>query len=132
LGDATLHVSSQIGDLPPGPALSTHLNILAIRGALTWTGADLFGELAVHIALAAKALDGQVLCVACGKVYQPRRLVVKRGFNYFPAAKCQREAAEQRARRYRDRKRSAPRGSVRDLPYRGLFQERTNDPLFSQ
>ena len=100
---------------------------------LTWTGADLFGELAVQIALAAKAMDGQVLCVACGTAYQPKRRVIKRGFNYCTKVKCQREAAAQRAQRYRDRKRS-PKGeqAVRELPFRGLYQGRTNDPLFSE
>jgi hypothetical protein len=102
-----------------------------LTGALTWTGADLFGELAVQIALAAKALDGQILCVACGKAYQPKRLVVRRGFNYCAAVKCQREAAAQRAKRYRDRKLGG-QGSLRELPYRGAFQGRTDDPLFSQ
>jgi len=102
-----------------------------LTGALTWTGADLFGEFAVQIALAAKALDGQVLCVACGKVYQPKRLFVRRGFNYCTADRCQREAAAGRAKRYRDRRRSG-QVSVRELPYRGAFQGRTDDPLFSQ
>jgi len=100
---------------------------------LTWTGADLFGELAVQIALAAKAMDGQVLCVACGKAYQPQRRVIRRGFNYCKEEQCQREASALRAKRYRDRKllsgkaRSAPK-----LPFRGAYQGRTNDPLFSQ
>ncbi len=101
-------------------------------GGLTWTGADLFGELAVHIALAAGARDGQVFCVACGKAYEPKRRVIRRGFNYCPAAKCQREAAAQRARRYRERKVSPAQGSSRKLPYRGAYRGRTNDPLFSQ
>jgi len=99
---------------------------------LTWTGADLFGELAVQIALAAKALDGQVLCAACGKEYQPKRLVIRRGFNYCPKVKCQREAAAQRAKRYRDRKKSPGKESERPLPYRGVYGGTTNDPLFSQ
>jgi hypothetical protein len=99
---------------------------------LTWAGADLFGELAVQIALAAKALDGQVLCVACGKSYQPKRRVIRRGFNFCNARKCQREAAARRAKRYRDRKRSSQKaGKALKLPYRGLYQGRTNDPLFS-
>jgi hypothetical protein len=99
---------------------------------LTWTGADLFGELAVQIALVAKAMDGQVLCVACGEAYQPKRRVIRRGFNYCPATKCQRQAAAQRAQRFRDRKRAHERGSSRKLPYRGAYRGRTNDPLFSQ
>ena len=99
---------------------------------LTWTGADLFGELAVQIALAAKALDGQVLCVACGKEYQPKRLVVRRGFNYCPKARCQRRAAAERAKRYRDRKKSPEQKNGRPLPYRGIYGGTTNDPLFSQ
>lgn len=100
---------------------------------LTWTGADLFGELAVQIALAAKAMDGQVLCVACGKAYQPKRRVIRRGFNYCGAEKCQREAAAQRAKRYRDRKGSSEmEGIAKKLPFRGPYQGRTNDPLFSQ
>lgn len=101
-------------------------------GGLTWTGADLFGELAVQIALAAKPRGGQVFCIVCGKAYEPKRRVIRRGFNYCPALKCQRVAAAQRAQRYRNRKRSAVDGSARKLPYRGLFQGRTNDPLFSQ
>ena len=100
---------------------------------LTWTGADLFGEVAVQIALAAKAMDGQVLCVACGKAYQPKRRVIRRGFNYCRKEKCQREAAAQRAKRYRDRKSSSGKGrGTQKLPFRGAYQGRTNDPLFSQ
>ncbi len=55
-----------------------------LTGGLTWTGADLFGELAVQIALLAKARDGQVFCVVCGKAYEPKRRVIRRGFNYCP------------------------------------------------
>jgi hypothetical protein len=100
---------------------------------LTWTGADLFGELAVQIALAAKAMDGQVLCVACGKAYQPKRRVIRRGFNYCSKEKCQREAAAQRAKRYRERKLSSRKeGKAQKLPFRGVYQGRTNDPLFSE
>jgi hypothetical protein len=99
---------------------------------LTWTGADLFGELAVQIALAAKAMDGQVFCVACGKPYQPKRLVLRRGFNYCPKLKCQRQADAQRAKRYRDRKRSPRSGENRDLPFRGIYGGTTDDPLFSR
>lgn len=99
---------------------------------LTWTGADLFGELAVQIALAAKAMDGQVLCAACGKEYQPKRLVIRRGFNYCPKIKCQRKAAAARAKRYRDSKKSPERKHGRDLPYRGVYSGTTNDPLFSR
>ena len=103
-----------------------------LTGGLTWTGADLFGELAVQIALAAEARDGQVFCIVCGKAYEAKRRVIRRGFNYCPAAKCQRVAAAQRAKQYRNRKRLFVRGSGRKLPYRGLFQGRTDDPLFSQ
>jgi len=99
---------------------------------LTWTGADLFGELAVQIALASKAMDGQVLCVACGKEYQPKRLVIRRGFNYCPRIKCQRQFAAQRAQRYRARKRSPGQGKDRRLPFQGLYSGTTDDPLFSQ
>jgi hypothetical protein len=103
-----------------------------LSGGLTWTGADLFGELAVQVALAIGGTDGQVLCIVCGKPYASKRRVTKHGFNYCPAPPCQREAAAQRAKRYRQRKRSGSHGSVRDLPYRGLYHGRTNDPLFSQ
>ncbi len=103
-----------------------------LTGGLTWTGADLFGELAVQIALAAEARDGQVVCVSCGKPYEPKRRVIRRGFNYCPATKCQRAAAAKRAQRYRNRKCTSGRGISTKLPYRGLFQGRTNDPLFSQ
>ncbi|MCC6486640.1 MAG: hypothetical protein IT364_04005 [Candidatus Hydrogenedentes bacterium] len=99
---------------------------------LTWTGADLFGEIAVQIALAAKAMDGQVLCVACGKEYQPKRLVIRRGFNYCPKIKCQREAAAARAKRYRDRKKSPEGERGSGLPYRCIYGGTTNDPLFSR
>ena len=51
------------------------------RGDHSSTGADLFWVTAVQIALAAKAMDGEVLCVACGKAYQRKRLVIRRGFN---------------------------------------------------
>ena len=105
-----------------------------LSGGLTWTGADLFGELAVQIALAVQARNGQVFCIACGKPYAPKRRVIRRGFNYCPAARCQRVAAAKRAQCYRNRKRLAMNGSGRKskLPYRGLYQGRTNDPLFSQ
>ena len=43
-----------------------------LTGGLTWTGADLFGELAVQIALAAEARDGQAFCIVCGKAYEPK------------------------------------------------------------
>jgi hypothetical protein len=103
-----------------------------LTGGLTWTGADLFGELAVQIALAAEARDGKVFCIVCGKAYEPKRRVIRRGFNYCPAAKCQRAAAARRAKQYRSRKRVLVHGNGRKPPYRGLFQGRTNDPLFSQ
>jgi hypothetical protein len=103
-----------------------------LTGGLTWTGADLFGELAVQIALLARAKDGQVFCVVCGKAYEPKRRVIRRGFNYCPAAQCQRIAGARRAQRYRDRKSASGQGRSRKLPYRGPFQGRTNDPLFSQ
>jgi hypothetical protein len=104
-----------------------------ITGALIWTGADLFGELAVHLALAAGSLDGQVFCISCGRVYEPKRRVIRRGFNYCADAKCQRRAAADRARRYRNRK-SQSNTSTREksLPFRGPNGGRTNDPLFSQ
>jgi hypothetical protein len=94
-----------------------------ITTGLTWTGADLFAEIAVQIALAAKAMDGQVLCVACGKEYQPKRLVIRRGFNYCPKIKCQRQAAAQRSKRYRDRKKSPEGKDGRKLPYRSSTGE---------
>ena len=103
-----------------------------LTGGLTWTGADLFGELAVQIALAAKSRDGQAFCIVCGNAYEPKRRVIRRGFNYCPAPNARRVAAAQRAKRYRDRKRSPMKESGHKLPYRGLFQGRTNDPLFSQ
>ena len=108
-----------------------------ITGRLTWTGADLFGELAVQMALAGEGLDGQVFCISCGKPYAPKRLVIRRGFNYCPAEKCQRRAVAERAQRYRNKKNAAERGAGkrrrdRKLPFRGLFHGRTNDPLFSQ
>lgn len=103
-----------------------------LTGGLTWSGADLFGELAVQIALAAKSRDGQAFCIVCGNAYEPKRRVIRRGFNYCPAANCQRVAAAQRAQRYRNRKRLAMRGGGRKLPYRSPYQGTTNDPLFSQ
>lgn len=103
-----------------------------VSGALTWTGADLFGELAVQVALAVNAMDGRVFCIVCGKPYQPKRRVTRRGFNYCPDPNCQRQASAQRAQRYRNRKRSSVGATGRPLPYRGAFQGRTNDPLFSQ
>jgi hypothetical protein len=63
--------------------------------------------------------------------HAPKKRVGKRAFNYCSASGCQKEAAAQRAKRYRDRKRSSKPGSVRDMPYRGLYRGRTNDPLFS-
>ena len=83
-------------------------------------------------AVVVSAIDGRVQCIVCGKPYVPKKRVEKRGFNYCSASGCQKEAAAQRAKRYRDRKRSSKPGSVRDMPYRGLYRGRTNDPLFSQ
>jgi hypothetical protein len=103
-----------------------------LTGGLSWTSADLFGELAVQVALAAKSRDGQAFCIVCGKAYEPKRRVIRRGFNYCPDAKCQKVAAALRAKQYRDRQRLAVHGNGRKLPYRGLYQGRTNDPLFSQ
>jgi hypothetical protein len=105
-----------------------------LSGALTWTGADLFGELTVQIALAAQAADGRVFCVACGKPYQPKRRVIRCGFNYCPAKKCQRLASAQRSQQYRDRKKSTKGEDVSDrkLPFRAPYGGRTDDPQFSQ
>jgi hypothetical protein len=103
-----------------------------LSGGLTWTGADLFGELAVQLALTVKGMEGQVFCIVCGKPYAPKRRVIRRGFNFCPAPACQREAAARRAKRYRDRKHSGSSGRARDLPYRGVYGGRTNDPLFSE
>jgi hypothetical protein len=103
-----------------------------LSGGLTWTGADLFGELAVQVALAAKSRDGQAFCIVCGKAYEPKRRLIRRGFNFCPDATCQKVAAAQRAQRYRMRKRMAMHSNRHKLPYRGPYQGRTNDPLFSQ
>ncbi len=98
---------------------------------LTWSGADLFGELAVLVALAATAKDGQVFCAACGNAYEPKRRVIRRGFNYCPEDKCQRQADAMRAQRYRDRKKDRSVREGRPLPFRGPYGSRTNDPIFS-
>ena len=100
--------------------------------ALTWTGADLFGELAVQLALTIEQIDGCVFCIACGKPYSPKRRVIRHGFNYCPAPACQREAAARRSKEYRDRKRSGSPLGAQNLPYRGVHGGRTNDPLFSE
>jgi hypothetical protein len=102
-----------------------------LSGGLTWTGADLFGELAVQIALTVEKIEGRVFCIVCGKPYAPKRRVIRRGFNYCPAPACQKQADAHRAKRYRDRKHSRNRGVARNLPYRGAYRGRTNDPLFS-
>lgn len=103
-----------------------------LSGGLAWTGADLFGELAVQLALAVAGIEGRVFCVACGKPYAPKRRVIRHGFNYCPSPACQKKADAQRAKRYRERKRSRGQGGVRNLPYRGAYRGRTNDPLFSE
>jgi hypothetical protein len=58
-----------------------------LSGALRWTGADLFGELAVQLALTVAQIDGCVFCIACGKPYSPKRRVIKHGFNLLPRAR---------------------------------------------
>lgn len=93
-----------------------------LSGQIAWTGADLFGELAVEVALAVNAIDRRVQCIVCGKSHAPKTRVEKRGFNYCSASGCQKEAGAQRAKRYRDRKHSSKPGSVRDMPYRGLYR----------
>ena len=56
-----------------------------LSGQIAWTGADLFGELAVEVALAVNAIDRRVQCIVCGKPHAPKKCVEKRGFNYCSA-----------------------------------------------
>ena len=42
-------------------------------GGIQWTGADLFGELAVHLALSVQNVDGQAYCARCGKPFIPKK-----------------------------------------------------------
>ena len=104
-----------------------------MSGGITWAGADLFGELAVQLALASNAEDGQVFCSVCGKPYEAKRHVARGGVHYCPAARCQKVAAARRASRYRSRRRAGGASAdLRKMRYRGPLGGRTDDPLFSR
>jgi hypothetical protein len=111
---------------------------------ITWASTDLFGELAVQLALVGVRADGQVHCTICGRGYAPRKQIVRGGVHYCPDPRCQKVASARRAARYRGSKSesaSEKRDEVRnvgavghrsrELRFRGIFGFRTNDPLFS-
>ena len=114
-----------LGDMRPRIDLMNH--------RITWAGADLFGELAVQLALVGVRADGQVHCTNCGRDYAPRKQIVRGGVHYCPNPRCQRVASARRAARYRGSKSESARekSDARKLRFRGVFDSRTNDPLCS-
>jgi hypothetical protein len=105
-----------------------------ISHGLRLVGADLFGELAVQLFLAANRSDGQVFCIHCGKAYAPRKRVTKGGANVCPNKRCQGIAASIRSRRYRARKGRSTADGKRgpsEPRFRGVYGGKTNDPLWS-
>jgi hypothetical protein len=100
---------------------------------ITWAGADLFGELAVQLALAGVMAEGQVHCTNCGRPYPPKKQITRGGVHYCPRVRCQKVAGAYRAARYRGNKSESAREKrdARKFRFRGVFDGRTNDPLFS-
>jgi hypothetical protein len=99
---------------------------------ITWRGADLFGELAVQIALAGMNAPAQAYCTICGKAYAPKKQITRGGVHYCPSPRCQKLATALRAKRYRESRRDPQaKKDARDLRFRGVFGGMTNDPLFS-
>jgi hypothetical protein len=100
---------------------------------LKWRGADLFGELAVQLALVSLGKEGRVFCSKCGKEYVPKKRVAKGAVHVCPAAECQRQANAERQRRARERKKDPDRpiANARRLRYRAPYGGLTDDPFFS-
>jgi hypothetical protein len=104
-----------------------------INHRITWAGTDLFGELAVQLALVGVLADGQVHCSNCGKAYSPKKQIIRGAVHYCSNTRCQKVATALRAKRYRRNKKmpaKAKRGE-RKLRFRGPMGSRTNDPAFS-
>jgi hypothetical protein len=114
-----------LGDVRPHIDLISH--------SITWARTDLFGELAVQLALVGVRADGQVHCTNCGRVYAPRKQIVRGGVHYCPDRRCQKVAGALRSARYRGSKGQSEREKKADrkLRFRGVFDGRTDDPLFS-
>ena len=114
-----------LGDVRP------HIDQLNHR--ITWAPTDLFGELAVQLALVGVRADGQVHCTNCGRAYAPRKQIVRGGVHYCPDRRCQKVAGALRAARYRGSKSESGKEKKADrkLRFRGFFDGRTDDPLFS-
>jgi predicted nucleic acid-binding Zn ribbon protein len=105
-----------------------------LSNAITWGGADLFGELAVQLSFAVRGVEGWVHCVVCGKPFAPKNRVVRGGVHYCREKFCQNAASAERSARYREQKRQAAseKGEGhRKLPFRGVYEGETDDPLFS-
>lgn len=100
---------------------------------ITWAGADLFGELAVQLALVGVMADGQVYCTNCGRAYAPKKQITRGGVHYCPSPRCQKVASALRAARYRRNKGESTREKcdARKARFCGPYGSRTNDPLFS-
>jgi hypothetical protein len=115
----------ELGDVRP--------RIDRISHGITWSGADLLGELAVQLALVGVRADGQVHCTNCGKSYAPKKQIVRGGVHYCSNPLCQKVADALRAARYRESKGESTRekSDARKLRFRGVFNSRTDDPLHS-
>ena len=109
------------------------MRIDSLSRGLTWACADLVGELAVQLALVGVRADGQVHCTNCGKAYAPKRQIARGGVHYCLNPRCQKVASARRAARYRESKGESAweKSDAQKLRFRGVFDGRTNDPLFS-
>jgi hypothetical protein len=124
LGEA-VNVWLNLGDIQP---------VIDIENqGLRWGGTDLFGELAVQLALACFCSEGKAFCSVCGREFTPKKRLQPGSVHYCANPRCQKEAAAHRSRRYRQRK-NTRKGETRshELRWRGPFGGRTNDPLFSR
>jgi hypothetical protein len=114
-----------LGDVRPRLDFRNH--------TITWARTDLFGELAVQLALVGVRADGWVHCTNCGRGYAPRKQIVRGGVHYCPNPRCQKVASALRSARYREGKSesASEKSDARKLRFRGVFDSRTDDPLFS-
>jgi hypothetical protein len=124
LGDA-VNVWLNLGDVQP---------VIDIENqGIRWRGADLFGELAVQLALASFHAEGQAFCSRCGREFTPKKRLQPGSVHYCRNPRCQKWAAAHRSSRYRQRKKTGKKETgSHELRWRGPYGGRTNDPLFSR
>jgi hypothetical protein len=90
----------------------------------------------VQLSLAGIGAPGQAYCTNCGETYAPKRQIIRGGVHYCPDPRCQKIASAARSARYRQRQKKSKgkttsRRKRSKLRYRGVFDSKTNDPLFS-